>query len=102
MLVIILVLLLTMPTHVFAANNIKVILDGKDVSANVFAQVSNGEVLVSATDIYGALGAITTYNRDTQKLTIKYGQYWYLSDMPNHKDSYNNTINEFTIGKNNV
>ena len=100
MLVIILVLLLTMPTHVFAANNIKVILDGKDVSANVFAQVSNGEVLVSATDIYGALGAITTYNRDTQKLTIKYGQYWYLSDMPNHKDSDNNTINEFTIGKN--
>lgn len=50
--------------------------------------------------LYGALGAITTYNRDTQNLTIKYGQYWYLFDMPNHKDSYNNTINEFTIGKN--
>lgn len=52
----ILVLLFTIPTHVFAADNIKVILDGKDVSANVFTQVSNGEVLVSATSLWSTGG----------------------------------------------
>lgn len=52
----ILVLLFTIPTHVFTADNIKVILDGKDVSANVFTQVSNGEVLVSATSLWSTGG----------------------------------------------
>jgi hypothetical protein len=65
------VLFATFTTHVMAEENIKVVLNGAELSFDVPPQLINNRTMVPMRKIFEALGATVDWNNSTQTITAK-------------------------------